>query len=305
MRSHCGFIHRPPAYPPESRRIYPPEPESGFLHSPISSFNLFYVGEFRSTYGRRVFLTQSGSILNTDGLLFSDFDLFWVVRMGSELIFRGHEAPNVGDAYSPKPTKPWFYVTRSIRYMLREQRLVFVFVGIAIATLFLAAVPSSKPQVAATRDAYISSELTQFEPRRSAYQNGHLTTGFGINSVGKIPLGLKGKGLRIVVTGGAGFVGSHLVDRLIGRGDSVIVVDNFFTGRKQNLLHHFGNPRFELIRHDVVEPLLLEVDQIYHLACPASPVHYKHNPVKTIISFSSFAKFLSNLRSQRIATYLF
>lgn len=106
-----------------------------------------------------------------------------------------------------------------------------------------------------------------------------------MNSGGKIPLGLKTKGLRIVVTGGAGFVGSHLVDRLMARGDSVIVVDNFFTGRKENVMHHFGNPRFEMIRHDVVEPLLLEVDQIYHLACPASPVHYKFNPVKTIISF--------------------
>lgn len=103
-----------------------------------------------------------------------------------------------------------------------------------------------------------------------------------MNSGGKIPLGLKTKGLRIVVTGGAGFVGSHLVDRLMARGDSVIVVDNFFTGRKENVMHHFGNPRFEMIRHDVVEPLLLEVDQIYHLACPASPVHYKFNPVKTI-----------------------
>lgn len=85
-----------------------------------------------------------------------------------------------------------------------------------------------------------------------------------------------------MVTGGAGFVGSHLVDKLIDRGDEVIVIDNFFTGRKDNLVHHFRNPRFELIRHDVVEPILLEVDQIYHLACPASPVHYKYNPVKTI-----------------------
>lgn len=100
-----------------------------------------------------------------------------------------------------------------------------------------------------------------------------------------MPMGLKRKSLRIVVTGGAGFVGSHLVDRLLERGDSVIVVDNFFTGRKENLLHQLKNPRFELIRHDVVEPILLEVDQIYHLACPASPVHYKFNPVKTIISF--------------------
>jgi UDP-glucuronate decarboxylase len=102
----------------------------------------------------------------------------------------------------------------------------------------------------------------------------------------KLPLGLQRKPLRVVVTGGAGFVGSHLVDKLMARGDSVIVVDNFFTGRKENVMHHFGNPRFELIRHDVVEPLLLEVDQIYHLACPASPVHYKFNPVKTIISLS-------------------
>jgi hypothetical protein len=68
------------------------------------------------------------------------------------------------------------------------------------------------------------------------------------------------------------------------RGDSVIVVDNFFTGRKENVMRHLSNPQFELIRHDVVEPLMLEVDQIYHLACPASPVHYKYNPVKTIIS---------------------
>lgn len=87
-----------------------------------------------------------------------------------------------------------------------------------------------------------------------------------------------------MVTGGAGFVGSHLVDKLIARGDDVIVVDNFFTGRKENVKHHFGDHKFELIRHDVVEPILLEVDQIYHLACPASPVHYKYNPVKTIIS---------------------
>lgn len=111
------------------------------------------------------------------------------------------------------------------------------------------------------------------------------------NSGGRIPMGLKRKAMRILVTGGAGFVGSHLVDRLMARGDSVIVIDNFFTGRKENLLQHFGNPRFELIRHDVVEPILLEVDQIYHLACPASPVYYKYNPVKTIISLY-FTKFV-------------
>lgn len=100
-----------------------------------------------------------------------------------------------------------------------------------------------------------------------------------------------------MVTGGAGFVGSHLVDKLIARGNDVIVIDNFFTGRKENVVHHFGNPRFELIRHDVVEPILLEVDQIYHLACPASPVHYKYNPVKTIISFFLALLLFDNLDS--------
>ncbi|KAL2556684.1 UDP-glucuronic acid decarboxylase 2 [Forsythia ovata] len=202
--------------------------------------------------------------------------------MGSELIFRGHESTPVTEAYSPKPPKPWLSVIRPIRYMLREQRLVFVFVGIAIATFIFALLPSSHTQASISNSVFLP-ELTQ--SHRLTYQNGH-ATGFGFgssfNSGGKIPLGLKRKGLRIVVTGGAGFVGSHLVDRLISRGDSVIVVDNFFTGRKENVMHHFGNPRFELIRHDVVEPLLLEVDQIYHLACPASPVHYKHNPTNVV-----------------------
>ncbi|KAK6930187.1 NAD(P)-binding domain [Dillenia turbinata] len=100
--------------------------------------------------------------------------------------------------------------------------------------------------------------------------------------VGSIPLGLKRKGLKAAVPGGAGILGSHPVDRLIARGDSVIVIDNFFAGRKENVMHHFGNPRFELIRHDVVEPILSEADQIYQLACPASSVHYKFNSVKTI-----------------------
>lgn len=89
--------------------------------------------------------------------------------------------------------------------------------------------------------------------------------------------------LRILVTGGAGFIGSHLVDRLMETGkNEVIVVDNFFTGSKDNIRRWIGHPNFELIRHDVTEPLLIEVDQIYHLACPASPIFYKYNPVKTI-----------------------
>ncbi|KAJ6909558.1 UDP-glucuronic acid decarboxylase 6 [Populus alba x Populus x berolinensis] len=89
--------------------------------------------------------------------------------------------------------------------------------------------------------------------------------------------------MRILVTGGAGFIGSHLVDRLMeNEKNEVIVADNYFTGSKDNLKKWIGHPRFELIRHDVTEPLLVEVDQIYHLACPASPIFYKYNPVKTI-----------------------
>ncbi len=88
--------------------------------------------------------------------------------------------------------------------------------------------------------------------------------------------------MRILITGGAGFLGSHLSDRLIEQGHEVIVVDNFFTGSKKNVEHLIGNPRFELIRHDVTFPLFIEVDAIYNLASPASPVHYQRDPVQTI-----------------------
>jgi UDP-glucuronate decarboxylase len=88
--------------------------------------------------------------------------------------------------------------------------------------------------------------------------------------------------LRILVTGGAGFVGSHLVDRLMLMGHEVIVLDNFFTGTKTNVQHWIGHPHFDLVRHDVVDPFMIEVNQIYHLACPASPPHYQYNPTKTV-----------------------
>lgn len=87
--------------------------------------------------------------------------------------------------------------------------------------------------------------------------------------------------MRILVTGGAGFLGSHLCDRLLRDGNEVICLDNFFTGRKTNITHLLGNPSFELIRHDVIDPFKFEVDQIYNLACPASPPHYQYNPIKT------------------------
>ena len=87
---------------------------------------------------------------------------------------------------------------------------------------------------------------------------------------------------RILVTGGAGFIGSHLCTRLVNEGNDVICLDNFFTGSKQNIIKLIGNPNFELVRHDVINPFHAEVDQIYNLACPASPVHYQYNPIKTI-----------------------
>ncbi|GAA0186273.1 decarboxylase [Lithospermum erythrorhizon] len=186
-------------------------------------------------------------------------------------------------------------------YVIGQQRLACLLIGVAISCLVFSLVPSTMTTTMIpttsmhhhqwmTHRSSIQPHHHQHQyhhhnlPRRVIYEmHGRNLRGEGS---GRIPLGLKRKPMVVLVTGGAGFVGSHLVDRLIARGDSVIVVDNFFTGRKRNVVHHLGNPKFELIRHDVVEPILLEVDQIYHLACPASPVHYKFNPVKTIISFN-------------------
>ena len=105
--------------------------------------------------------------------------------------------------------------------------------------------------------------------------------------------------VRNIVTGGAGFLGSHLVERLIQNGEEVICLDNFFTGSKSNILHLFDNSRFEFIRHDITEPILLEADRIWHLACPASPVHYQYNPIKT-----SKTSFLGSLNMLGLAKRL-
>ena len=87
--------------------------------------------------------------------------------------------------------------------------------------------------------------------------------------------------MRNLVTGGAGFLGSHIVEKLLSYGEEVICLDNYFTGRKSNILHLKDKPNFEIVRHDITEPIQLEVDKIWHFACPASPVHYQSNPIKT------------------------
>ncbi|KAH0632673.1 hypothetical protein KY284_035459 [Solanum tuberosum] len=199
---------------------------------------------------------------------------------------RDEELPN-SQPYSPKTLKyPNRSLPRSINYLLKEQRLLFILVGILIGSTFFIIQPSlshlstsSEPHSSIPRsyNALNHESLSTL----SSYNDKDFS--FRVNGgTGRVPVGVGRKRMRIVVTGGAGFVGSHLVDKLIKRGDDVIVIDNFFTGRKENVKHHFGNPRFELIRHDVVEPILLEVDQIYHLACPASPVHYN------LLDFDSF-----------------
>ena len=92
---------------------------------------------------------------------------------------------------------------------------------------------------------------------------------------------MKQRSLRILVAGGGGFVGSHLCERLLDRGNEVVCLDNFYTGAIGNIQHLLGNPRFRLLRQDVCDPIVLDVDQIYNLACPASPVHYQRDPVQT------------------------
>lgn len=210
--------------------------------------------------------------------------------MSSELIHRNQtrdQSENqTTDSSSHRENPP----PRSRKNMLLN-RVPFLLIGIAISTLFFHYFPyrSTLPQQHYHDSSFVETELT-LPTRRVLLEEHGATRNNEEDRKRRVPLavGLRKKQKRVLVTGGAGFVGSHLVDRLIERGDNVIVIDNYFTGRKENVIHHIGNPNFELIRHDVVEPILLEVDQIYHLACPASPVHYKFNPVKTIISFFLF-----------------
>ena len=111
--------------------------------------------------------------------------------------------------------------------------------------------------------------------------------------------------IRNLITGGAGFIGSHLVDSLMEKGEEVICLDNFYSGVKSNVTKWFSNPRFELIRHDVTDPIKVEVDRIWHLACPASPFHYQSNPIKTAkISFLGTYNMLG-LAKRLNATILF
>ncbi|KAH9735706.1 UDP-glucuronic acid decarboxylase 1 [Citrus sinensis] len=156
--------------------------------------------------------------------------------------------------YLSKTPKHPRSLPRSINYLFKEQRLLFILVGILIGSTFFILQPILS-RLGPPQELHPFHALTANQQRQSF--QFHRTSSFGAKT-GRVPVGIGRRRLRIVVTGGAGFVGSHLVDKLIDRGDEVIVIDNFFTGRKDNLVHHFRNPRFELIRHDVVEPILLE-----------------------------------------------
>ncbi|KAJ8493878.1 hypothetical protein OPV22_015599 [Ensete ventricosum] len=162
---------------------------------------------------------------------------------------------------SASASAPTSFLRAAAWYLLREQRLIFVIAGAVIASTFFLLHPyhSSFPLLH-TSDRFFPGVLPGV--RHPSFSSPSSSGGsFAVGGGGRrVPVGLKKPAKRIVVTGGAGFVGSHLVDKLLARGDNVIVIDNFFTGRKENVVHHFGNPSFELIRHDVVEPILLETN---------------------------------------------
>src|SRR5690606_901495 len=134
-------------------------------------------------------------------------------------------------------------------------------------------VPSRKPSPVAGRCHNLVRRLWEHGQRRArAVRRGRMREGKRSMSV---------MSRRILVTGGAGFLGSHLCERLVAAGHDVLCIDNYFIGRRANVAHLIGHPRFEIMRHDVTFPLYVEVDEIYNLACPASPIHYQHDPVQT------------------------
>ncbi|KAI3512078.1 hypothetical protein L1887_19256 [Cichorium endivia] len=157
---------------------------------------------------------------------------------------------------------------RSINYIFREQRFLFIIIGIVIGSTFFIFQPSLSTITTTTTNTIKSREFPSM-PRSISISHRESTTyhrrPINNGATGRVPVSISRRRTRTVVTGGAGFVGSHLVDKLMARGDEVIVVDNFFTGRKENVVHHLENPRFELIRHDVVQPILLEsLKYLYH-----------------------------------------
>lgn len=169
-------------------------------------------------------------------------------------------------------TQPWFLI------------VVVGAILILVFHLFPTNLSSNSTSKTVEKSLYTAEELKQIvqsELRSQMLSMSNVKVGEGkvYPPVKSIP---DSKRLRIAVTGGAGFVGSHLVDRLMMAGHQVTVIDNMFTGRTKNIAQWIGHPNFQLIIHDVVEPIMLEVDQIYHLACPASPPHYQYNPIKTI-----------------------
>ena len=170
-------------------------------------------------------------------------------------------------ANAPIYKRPWF---------IPVTVLLFILLWLQLSPSYYEGVEKSILDNSELKE-YISSEI-----RGAVMSMSGRTVESGSKTYPPVTKLSEGQALRILVTGGAGFVGSHLVDRLMLQGHSVIVVDNMFTGRQRNVIQWIGHPHFQLIIHDVVEPIMLEVDQIYHLACPASPPHYQYNPIKTI-----------------------
>ncbi|CAH1244459.1 UDP-glucuronic acid decarboxylase 1-like isoform X4 [Branchiostoma lanceolatum] len=177
---------------------------------------------------------------------------------------------------TPMPVFGWWAI------MSRKTKYVFI-LAILVAAIVVTwgRAGITKDDMERLRREELSSQIREaLEPLEKRL--GNLEKGSEDSKYPKVKFLMEKDRKRILVTGGAGFVGSHLVDRLMMDGHEVVVMDNFFTGRKRNVEHWIGHENFELLNHDVVEPLYIEVDQIYHLASPASPPHYMYNPIKTI-----------------------